>query len=101
MAVNWKSGGRISIREIGGLILIIAGAAIAPLGWIISHKILVGAAALIAVGAALFYTARVLRREERLAKEASGGSGDGAIPGDIHNYSGWRSGGRTETLDPP
>ena len=90
----------MSIREIVGLILIIGGAATTPLGWIVSHKILVASAALIGVGAALFYTARVMKREERLAREQSGGGDYGhAVPGDINNSTGWRSGGRTETLE--
>jgi protein-S-isoprenylcysteine O-methyltransferase Ste14 len=90
----------MSIREIVGLILIIAGAAVTPLGWIVSHKILIAAAALIAVGGTLFYTARVMKREERLAREQSGGDNYGpAVPRDINNSAGWRSGGRTETLE--
>jgi hypothetical protein len=88
------------IREIFGLILIIAGAAVTPLGWIVSQKILVAAVALMAVGGALFYTARVMKREESLAREQSGGGSYGpAVPGDINNSTGWRSGGRTETLE--
>ena len=90
----------MSIREIVGLILIIGGAATTPLGWIVSHKILIGSAALIGIGGALFYTARVMKREERLARELSGGGEHGhVVPGDINNSTGWRSGGRTETLE--
>jgi len=47
---------------------------------------------LLGVGGALVYTGRVTRRE------IASGSGTG-VPSDIHNYTGWRSGGRTETLE--
>ena len=90
----------MSIREIIGLVLLIAGVALVPLGWIVSHKILLVSGALLFAGCWLFYTARVLRREENLARESSSSGSYGPhVPGDIHNYTGWRSGGRTEPLD--
>jgi hypothetical protein len=87
----------MTFREITGLALLIIGTAIVPLGWIISHKLLLLAALFIVVGAWLFYTERMLKRVAQLSKENSSNGNDGApMPGDIHNYSGWRSGGRTE-----
>lgn len=82
----------MSARELLGVLLVIAGAAVVPLGWIVSHKLLILAAALLGVGGALAYTGRVMRRE------GASESGTGG-PGDIHNYTGWRSGGRTEPLE--
>jgi hypothetical protein len=90
----------MTAREIIGLVILIVGTAIVPLGWIISHKILLLAGLLIGVGAWLFYTERMLRREEQLSREsASSGNYGPPIPGDIHNYTGWRTGGRTESFD--
>ena len=90
----------MNVREITGLALLIVGTAIVPLGWIISHKLLLLAALFIVVGTWLFYTERMLKREEQLSKESSSNGNYGApIPGDIHNYSGWRTGGRTEHFD--
>lgn len=90
----------MSVREIFGLILLIIGVVTAPLGWIVSHKILLISGALLFVGMWLFYTARVARREQELSREgSSGGSHGPSVPGDVHNYTGWRSGGRTEPFE--
>ncbi|MBI3188877.1 MAG: hypothetical protein HYZ31_13560 [Gammaproteobacteria bacterium] len=90
----------MTVREIIGLVILIVGTAIVPLGWIISHKLLLLAGLFIGVGAWLYYTERMLKREEQLSKESTGSGNHGpAIPGDIHNYTGWRTGGRTEHFD--
>ena len=90
----------MTVREFIGLGLLIAGVAIVPLGWIVSHKILLLASLLFGVGAWLFYTARMLKREELLAKEGTqSGSHGPVVPKDVHNYTGWRTGGRTHPLD--
>jgi len=90
----------MTAREIIGLVFLIVGTATVPLGWIVSHRILLLAGLLLGVGAWLFYTERMLKREEQLAKESAGGGNYGhPIPGDIHNYTGWRTGGRTEPFD--
>lgn len=90
----------MTAREIVGLGSLIVGAAIVPLGWIVSHNILLLAGLLLGVGAWLFYTERMLKREEQLTKEGTG-SGNYSRPmsGDINNSTGWRTGGRTETLE--
>lgn len=90
----------MTTRERIGLVLLIAGAAIVPLGWIVSHKILLLSGLLLGVGGSLFYTARMRKREEQLAKESPGDGNYGPlVPRDVHNYTGWRSGGRTQPLD--
>jgi hypothetical protein len=90
----------MSVREITGLLLLIAGVALVPFGWIISHKFLLVAGVLLCVGSWLFYTERAFRREAELARESSGGGSHGLdIPRDIHNYTGWRTGGRAEPFD--
>ena len=90
----------MTTRELAGLVFLIVGTAVVPLGWIVSHKILLLAALFIGAGAWLFYTARMLKRAEQLAKESTGGGNYGPpTPGDVHNYTGWRTGGRTQPLD--
>lgn len=90
----------MTAREIIGLVFLIAGIAIVPLGWIVSHKILLLAGLLFGAGAWLFYTERMLKRAAQLDGEgASGGNYGHPVPGDMHNYTGWRTGGRTEPLD--
>lgn len=96
----WLKGTELSFREGIGLFLAVVGAALVPLGWIISAKILVVAGILFGVGAVLFYSQRRIKREEEIEKESSGGGGTGhAVPKDIHNYTGWRSGGRRDDFE--
>src|SRR5688500_13171692 len=55
---------------------------------------------LLAVGLALFFTGRMSKRAERIEKESTERGGSGSqVPTDMHNYSGWRSGGRREDLE--
>jgi hypothetical protein len=90
----------MTAREIIGLVLLVAGSCILPLGWIVSHKILFVSILLIGVGVWLFYTERMHKQEEQLEKESTGsGSSGPGVPSDIHNYTGWRTGGRTQPLD--
>ncbi len=90
----------MSLREILGVVLAIVGAAVDPLGWVVSAKGLVVAFALLAVGVGLFYTERRRKREEEIAKEGGGRAASGPeVPGDIHNYTGWRSGGRRQDME--
>lgn len=88
----------MTAREFVGLGLLILGAVVVPLGWIVSHKILLLAAVFMGIGAWLFYTARIFKRAEQLAKESTRNYGP-PMPGDVHNYTGWRTGGRTQPLD--
>lgn len=90
----------MTAREVIGLALLIVGTSLVPLGWIVSHKILILAVALVFVGFVLFYTERMIKKEELQAKEGvSSGSFGSHVPGDMHNYTGWRTGGRTEPID--
>ena len=84
----------MSARELIGLLLVIAGAVVVPLGWIVTHKLLIVAAGLLGIGGVLVYTGRVIRREQQQS-----GSQGSAVPADINNSTGWRSGGRTETFE--
>jgi hypothetical protein len=90
----------MTLRETLGLALLIVGTALVPLGWIVSHKILLLAFLLDFVGFWLFYTERILKQEIQQAKDGvSSGSYGVHYPGDMNNYTGWRTGGRTETFD--
>lgn len=90
----------MTTRELIGLASLVSGTALVPLGWIVSHKILLLAGVLLSIGVWLFYTERMLRKEEQLTKEGSGrGNYESYMPGDIHNYTGWRTGGRNHPLD--
>lgn len=91
----------MTLREALGLALLVIAIALVPVGWYASRMLWLLSLIGIIVGAALFYTERRLKREIQIEKEsAGGGAGCGpAVPTDIHNYTGWRSGGRSETMD--
>ena len=73
-----------------------------PVAWAFSRLLWALAFLLLVAGATLFYTEHMRKKEEKLEKETGGASCHGAgaaMPTDIHNYTGWRSGGRSETMD--
>jgi hypothetical protein len=80
--------------------MIVAGLVLVPTAWAFSRLLWVLAFLLVFVGATLFYTERVRQREEALRRKAGGHEHHGtAVPTDIHNYTGWQHGGRSETMD--
>ena len=88
----------MNFRESIGLVLLVVATILIPMGQMFSRSIWMGSFLLFVAGAVLFYTERMVRKEERLDKEATGGSSSGpAIPADIHNYTRWGSGGRRDT----
>ena len=92
----------MNLREAIGLSLIIVALVLVPVAWAFSRLLWALAFFMFVAGAMLFYTERVRKREEKIEKESGGTSCHGtgtAMPTDIHNYSGWRSGGRSETMD--
>jgi hypothetical protein len=90
----------VNIRETLGFGLIVAALVLVPTGWAFSRLLWALALVLVFVGATLFYTERLSKREEKLRREAPGDEDRGtAVPSDIHNYTGWQHGGRSETMD--
>ncbi len=91
----------MTFREIFGLVLMTAALVLIPVAWTFSRTLWFVAFAMFVVGVALFLTDRVSRRMSKADAAGSGGSGSSghAMPTDIHNYTGWRSGGRSEAMD--
>ncbi len=90
----------LNIREALGMALVVAALVLVPVAWAFSHLLWVLAFFLFVAGVMLFYTERMHRREEQIEKEAGGSRLWGrAMPNDIHNYTGWRSGGRSESFE--
>jgi hypothetical protein len=92
----------VTVRETIGLLLIVAALVLVPVAWVSSRLLWALAFVLLVAGVMLFYTERVRKREEALYKETGGDSCHGTgtpVPTDVHNYTGWRSGGRSETMD--
>jgi hypothetical protein len=91
----------MSLREALGLALIILGLVLTPVAWTTSRSLWLLAFVLFAVGGGLFMTDRIYRRMVKADREGGtggGGSSGSPMPTDIHNYTGWRSGGRSETM---
>ncbi len=92
----------LNFREAVGLLLVVAGLVLVPVAWAFSRLLWLLAFVLLMAGAMLFYTDRRIKREAKLEKEGGGSSCSGSgkpMPTDIHNYTGWASGGRSETMD--
>lgn len=90
----------MAFREIVGLVLIVVALVITPVAWVSSRTLWFVAFAMFFAGAWLFFSDRVLQRIDKSDRPASGDQGTGnAMPTDIHNYTGWRSGGRSESMD--
>lgn len=91
----------MTLREILGLVLMTAALVLIPVAWTFSRMLWFAAFAMFVVGGALFFTDRIYRRISKAGSGGSSGSGSSghAVPTDIHNYTGWRSGGRSETMD--
>ena len=98
----WQIEKAMRLREAIGLLLVIVALVLVPAAWAFSRLLWALALLLFIAGLMLFYTERVRKKEEKLEKKTSEASCHGestAVPTDIHNYTGWRSGGRSETMD--
>jgi hypothetical protein len=82
---------RPTVRELVGFTVVAAGVACLPLGWIAGAGWLVAGAALILLGGFLYLTRRV---SDALADPGGAAPDSPGAKADIHNYSGWRTGGR-------
>ena len=85
-AVKGNPANHLPVLTLGGL-------GVSRILWLVSFS-------LFAVGLWLFDTFRFCRRAAQLEK-ATGGHllEGGSTPTDIHNYTGWQDGGRSETMD--
>ena len=84
-----------------GLAMLFAGPVIAPVAWMLSARLWLVAFTLYVLGLVFFLTDRMLKRAAENGKEGDGGevSYGPALPSDIHNYTGWRDGGRSSTMN--
>lgn len=88
-------------REVIGLLLIAAALVLIPVAWLFSRFYWFVGFTMFVGGAALFFTERITRRigESSSNSHHPGEATGRAMPTDVHNYTGWRSGGRSETMD--
>jgi len=79
-----------------GLIIIFIGVAIQPIGWMFYFWVQILSFILIVIGLLIFCTQKYL--DYQVEKEFSSGSSNGqGIPGDVHDHSGWGSGGQSSS----
>ncbi|MGH8475675.1 MAG: hypothetical protein ACRER2_07880 [Methylococcales bacterium] len=90
----------MNVREALGFALILVALILVPIAWMFSRVLWLVAFGLLLMGSILFYSVRMIKRELDLEKETGGcGTPGTPLPSDIHDYTGWGSGGRSETMD--
>ena len=92
---------QMNVREMLGLATIVVALVLVPVAWTTSRMLWLVSFLLLVLGSILFVSERIARRLERLERETGGGTcaSGHAMPTDVHNFTGWRSGGRSETMD--
>jgi hypothetical protein len=85
------------MREWAGVVIAAAGAALVPVGWYFSRWLWIAAFVLFMLGLVLLLTDRVIKAEREVENlsEVNPPPIRPAVPVDMHNYSGWRDGGRS------
>ena len=79
-----------------GITIIILGVALQSIGWMFYFPLQIVSFALIVVGVMVFVTNKFL--DKSVENEFKSGSSSGsAMPGDVHDYSGWGKGGRSDS----
>lgn len=89
----------ITFKEWGGLVLAVVGLLLVPVGWAFSRALWLVGFGSFALGLWMFYTSRICRLERKLEEGAGRQQTGGGSPTDIHNYTGWQHGGRSQTMD--
>lgn len=82
-------------RNYIGIVLVAIGTTLIPIGWMFSPITAVIGLVTLVLGLIIFMTQRYIEKSE---ETEFGGSGQGgpSVPADIHDHSGWGSGGRSE-----
>ena len=89
-------GVNMEFRNWIGIIIIIPGVLLLPIGWMFYFPLQIISFGLIFVGVTVFATNRFL--DKTVESEFNGGSRSGsAMPGDVHDHSGWGKGGRSDS----
>lgn len=90
----------MNAREALGLILIVVALVLVPAAWAFNHLLWLVAFVLFGIGGRLFFSERVRQKEKQLEKETGGScSSRDEMPNDIHDYTGWRSSGKSNSYE--
>ena len=84
-------------RNYIGIVLVAIGTTIIPIGWMFSPILTLVGFLLFVLGLVIFMTQKYLQKSEEAEFGSYGKDRHGpCVPTDIHDYSGWGSGGRSE-----
>lgn len=86
----------MELRNWIGIVIILIGVVLQPVGFMFVFWVQILSFVLIAIGVIIFATQKFIEYKEEKEFNSRGSSGPG-MPGDIHEYSGWGSGGRSES----
>jgi len=78
-----------------GIVIILIGVILQPVGWIYLVWLQAVSFVLIAIGVFIFVTQKYIEHEEE--KEFNARRRGSGMPGDVHDNSGWGSGGRSDS----
>jgi uncharacterized membrane protein YfcA len=86
-----------SVRELAGFVIAAVGVALVPIGWYSSRLLWIASLVLLIIGLLMLFTERVAAREKEIESQSVQYSPPvkQSVPGDVHNYSGWRDGGQS------
>jgi hypothetical protein len=80
-----------------GLLFILVGVILQPLGWIFFHPLQLVYFILIFIGAAIFVTQKYIEKSEEAKFDSTCDCNGHALPADINDSSGWGHGGPSES----
>lgn len=84
-------------RNYIGVVLVAIGTTIIPIGWMFLPILTVMGFLMFILGLVIFMTQRYIEKCEEAEFGGQGSKSHGpGMPSDIHDYSGWGSGGRSE-----
>lgn len=89
----------MNARETLGLILIVIGLILTPVAWMFSRSLCAITLMVLFFGAYLFYSERMIKKQEKLNKKHGEIMRDSSGPTDVNNNPGWGSSGNSETID--
>jgi uncharacterized membrane protein len=83
-------------RNYIGIVLVVIGTTLIPIGWMFSPVTTLIGFLLFVLGLVIFMTQQYIERSEEAEFSRFGKRGNGGMPTDVHDHSGWGSGGRSE-----
>ena len=84
-------------RNLIGLVLLVLGVILQPVGWMYVFWVQMLSFALIGIGVVVFITQKCVEKLEDGAEGRGGYSRGAGMPGDVYDHGGWGRGGRSDS----